>query len=290
MTNSDQPNRKILQQSFPFKSEKSQTIYRLVEDAGGIAIEKMTTSISVAQRITSHEDAGETFAKFIATKQANRAKGKKRIFPEKAFRLHYIDQLSWAEVAQELGVTTGAAVAEPTGKLASTYAHRYMRTGDLGTIADQYDISPNHMHDILCKRLATERSSLISSYHWSMGSECHGGTNGSQIRTITNFLNDWDHVDFIVVSPADDTPIPTNKRVFYDQQFFDVIYASGRQTRLPYEQFDGFFHGHASINEVAQLLVDAASDPIKAILDINGSPMQHLMNEIAAGMSIIEGR
>ncbi|WP_295453841.1 hypothetical protein [uncultured Pseudophaeobacter sp.] len=56
--------RKILDQSFPFVAEKSESTYRLVEVDGKCLIEKVTVSISVEAEGLCLESGGNSLAAF----------------------------------------------------------------------------------------------------------------------------------------------------------------------------------------------------------------------------------
>ena len=65
--------RKILDQSFPFVAEKSESTYRLVEVDGKRFIEKVTTCVSIEQEIPETTDPAQAFRDFMVARQANRA-------------------------------------------------------------------------------------------------------------------------------------------------------------------------------------------------------------------------
>jgi len=164
--------RKILDQSFPFQAAKSEATFRLVEEDGKRFIEKITTSVTTESELPDDANAALAFKDFIAEKQANRERNKKRISVENAFIQHHVHGFSWQQIADEVGQKSGASIAKRTSDFTNSLAHQYLNGVSIYQLAEGLDVSANHLNSILIIALERERNRLL--YDYECGSVMHG--------------------------------------------------------------------------------------------------------------------
>ncbi|MGH1444927.1 MAG: hypothetical protein ACRBBO_02665 [Cognatishimia sp.] len=265
--------RKIIKQSHPFKSAKSEAIFRLVETDGGMQIEKVTTTVVVERTIDSPDDPDLVFAEFLELKQANRERSKKRIDVNRAIKLRYEEGLTNKQIAEDFGSRSPETVSKMINETLKPLAYAYMNGADIYDTAKRYDLSPNQMHEVLVEKLRLRRSALLDHYarQCSTHLSYEEGTGGDTIRKITTFLDEWEHVDFIVVSPFQGEPSnPTNKNIIYDEQFREVRFKSGRKQRYPYH-YQEYFEQHFSPADIIAFTQLVANEELIGIYDMFGN-------------------
>ena len=264
--------RKILEQSFPFASAKSESIYRLVEEEGTQFIEKVTTSISQVAEVPQDADAAKVFRDFVSEKLNNRERNKTRISTRDAFIWHNVHDMSWQKIADEIGQKSGASIATRVAEFTRDMAHRYSYGANIHQLGADLDMSANHLHEILVAALERERDRLLWDYKSGGVMRTFGG-DVSRVVSITNFLNDWDSFEYQVVSPfeEEDVEITPGKKILYSEEFYSIHKESGKRYRVSGHLMEGLSGQSWSSTELSEVLGIVSTDPIVAVYDMFGN-------------------
>jgi|GEM_PF-4579623 len=278
--------RKILDQSFPFVAAKSESTYRLVEVDGKCLIEKVTVSISVEAEVSDNANLDHVFREFIAAKQANRERNKKRISAVDAFKQHYVHGLSWRQIADEVGQKSGASIGKRVLEFTNGLAHQYLNGANIDLLIGQLDVSPNHLHSILVDALERERRRLL--YDYESGGVMRGfARDVARVVEITNFLDDWSTFEYQVVSPFGEVDIEKrlNKKILYAADFYEIHRASGEVSRVSADVLDGITYHNWNSSHLVEAFGLIEADPIIAVFDMFGKQCHYYTEKLSNSTS-----
>lgn len=274
--------RKILDQSFPFVAAKSESTYRLVEVDGKCLIEKITVSISVEAEVPDNANPDQVFKEFIAAKQANRERNKKRISVVDAFIQHHVHGLSWQQIADSVGQKSGASIGKRVSDFTNSLAHQYLNGASIDQLIGQLEVSPNHLHSVLVDALERERCRLL--YDYESGSVMRGfARDVDRIAGITKFLDDWDTFEYQVVSPfsEEDTAMQSNKKILYTADFYEIHRASGAVSRVTADVLDGITYHNWNSSQLVEAFGLIEADPIIAVFDMFGKQCDYYTGKLS---------
>jgi hypothetical protein len=274
--------RKVLKQSFPFVSEKSETVYRLVEEDGERFIEKVTTATSKEGAVQDGEDADAAFMEFLAKKQANRDRNKNRISTRDAFIRHHVHERSWRQIADEVGQKSKESIAKRVSDFTSDLASHWMGGGDLASISEDLQMSLNHLSMVLTQALERQRRKLLSDYE-DRNVMSRFSSDVALVVDITNFLSDWDSFEYQAVSPFEEHPeIAPGKKVLFTQNFYEIHRESGAISRVAAQDLDGitFENWNVSPLKIAFGLITA--DPVKEVFDMFGRRCEYYTQSLSS--------
>ena len=268
--------RKIIDQSRPFQAAKSDTVYRLVEIDGEHKIEKVTTSVSVVSDIPDEADAEQHFIEFVRGKRANVERSKKRIAVEDAFIRHHVLGHSWKKIADDIGQRSAATISKRVSDYVNDMATRYLRGSDISSLAEPLDISENQLHMILTAALERMRERYLYDYR-------HGDVmrnfrdDVAQVIRITNFLNDWESFEYVVVSPFQhqQPQIPAGKMILYSEDFYEITRKSGAIARVAVDALEGLTYHSWDTSALASALGLIGADPIVEVRDMFGKKSEY---------------
>jgi len=279
--------RKILVQSFPFVAAKSESIYRLVAVDGKQFIEKVTTSISQVAEVSEGADPAKVFNEFVSEKLDHRERNKSRISTRDAFIQHHVHQKSWQNIADDIGQKSGASIATRVQGLTRDMAYRYMNGDNIHQRAAEFDLSPNHLHEILGKNLERERDRLLWDYK-SEGVMRSFDGDVARVVAITDFLKDWDSFEYQVVSPfeEDTTSLEGGKKVLYSEEFYSVHKESGKQYRVSARLMEDLSAHNWSSSELSDVLGIVSTDPIVAVYDMFGNPSEFYTRKLQSDVAV----
>lgn len=267
--------RRVLNQSYPFVSEKSETIYRLIEEGGKRFIEKVTTSTTREQEIPDTEDAGEVFSQLLAKKKTNRERSKSRISTQDAFIRHHVHEDSWRKIADEVGQRSSESISSRVSVFTADLAKQYMLGENLTSMAEKLQMSPNHLHMILADSLSRSRRRLLSDFESKHVMRGFPG-DVEQIVRITNFLDDWDDFEYQVVSPFEEGQgISPLKKVLFTENFYEIHRKSGAISRVSDEVFEGLPYENWNKSSLIEALGLTTSDPVEVVYDMFGEPCNY---------------
>lgn len=281
--------RKILDQSFPFVAEKSESTYRLVEVDGKRFIEKVTTSVSIEEEIPETTDPAQAFRDFMVARQTNRARNRRRIATDEAFIQHHAHGLSWQKIADNVGQKSGASIAKRASDFTKGLAHQYLNGANIHQLTEEVDLSANHLHSILANALEIERFRLLHDYE--SGRVMRGfDRDVARIVEITDFLKDWTTFEYQVVSPFIDqsVQIQRDKKILYTEDFFEIHRASGQVSRVKADALDGVTYHNWSSSPFVEALGLVAMDPIVSVFDMFGRLSQYYTDALKTPVSTDE--
>jgi len=278
---------KILTQSFPFVSEKSQSVYRLVKTDRGHHIEKVTTSTTIEATIDPGHNPEETFENFLSKKRLNRERNRKRLGTLEAFKKHHIDGLSWREIAEEAGMQGKTSIAKRVTEFIQGLAQSYLSGQSIEDLAEQVSLSPNHLHSILSEFLNRERERCLNDFERGAVMRSFE-SDVARVVEITDFLNDWDDFRYQVVSPFDDTAsLATGKRVLWLHEFYDFIFHNGTTKRLSSQHVDTITLGANPGEPLKTFEISVqTNNPVIEVRDMWGKPSEYYTSIFAMSESI----
>lgn len=258
--------KKVINQTLPIKHNKSETTYRLIEADGKLSIEKMSISFTHEIDIQEGQNPEDVFYDFIQKKSENRERNKLRISTKDAWILHYRDSQSWRHIAQEAGNKSGVSLANRGSSYTSDLAFKYMNGADIYALAEDHDLSPNHMSTILTEYLERYRAVCIEECDYRGIRPRDYKSAFNKVSNITRFLNDYESLDCEFVNPYDDTDQTVGRKsILYTDSFYEVIFEDQTKARISAEVMEALSYSSDTFYQASDVFGFHTS---KSIIDV----------------------